>query len=316
MSKELILLEPRGFCKGVIRAKKLVEKALATAESPVYMRKQLVHNPQVVEALRLRGIKFVEDLADVPIGASVILSAHGVAPIVYAEAKNRELKVFDATCPIVAGVHKEVARRVRSGYTIIFVGHEGHDEVVGIMGAGGDAIRLVYSRDDVLTVDVFDPQRVVYFTQTTLTLKETKLIISFLQDRFPKIIGPDTGNICYATEERQNVVQQAAARVDLIIVIGGKNSSNCHRLREVAEERGVEAHLVESASDMKREWWNTKNVVALTAGASTPEQSVQEAVSYLRSQGFSKPWIMRSAIVGEVTGESSMHSSKQYRACQ
>jgi 4-hydroxy-3-methylbut-2-enyl diphosphate reductase len=278
---EIVLAGPRGFCAGVERAIDIVELALQVCRPPVYVRREIVHNRHVVEALRAKGAVFVDELDEVPDGVTVIFSAHGVSPAVREEARRRGLKVIDATCPLVTKVHLEAIRYAREGYSIILVGHEDHDEVIGTTGEASGRIRVISHADEVEKLDAPDPDRVAYLTQTTLSVDDTREIIEALRRRFPKITGPSKDDICYATQNRQAAVKTVAAEVDVVLVIGAANSSNANRLREVSETTGSRAYLINDVRDIKKEWLEGATRVGITAGASTPEFLVREAVEAL-----------------------------------
>jgi 4-hydroxy-3-methylbut-2-enyl diphosphate reductase len=282
---EIVLGGPRGFCAGVERAIDIVELALAVCPRPVYVRKEIVHNRHVVDELREKGAIFVDELTEVPDGATVIFSAHGISPVVRAEAQRRGLRVIDATCPLVTKVHLEAIRYAREGYTIILVGHEDHDEVIGTMGEAPERMLLIEHPDEVLALEVPDPTKVAYLTQTTLSVDDTRDCIDALRRRFPRIVGPAKDDICYATQNRQAAVKRLAADVDLVLVIGAANSSNANRLREVSEVNGTRAHRINDVRDIRPEWLDGVRRVGITAGASTPEALVTEAVDALRTQG-------------------------------
>jgi 4-hydroxy-3-methylbut-2-enyl diphosphate reductase len=282
---EIVLGGPRGFCAGVERAIDIVELALAVCPPPVYVRKEIVHNRHVVDELREKGAIFVDELTEVPDGATVIFSAHGISPVVRAEAQGRGLRVIDATCPLVTKVHLEAIRYAREGYTIILVGHEDHDEVIGTMGEAPERMLLIQHPDEVLALEVPDPTKVAYLTQTTLSVDDTRDCIDALRRRFPRIVGPAKDDICYATQNRQAAVKRLAADVDLVLVIGAANSSNANRLREVSEVNGTRAHRINDVRDIRPEWLDGVRRVGITAGASTPEALVTEAVDALRTQG-------------------------------
>jgi 4-hydroxy-3-methylbut-2-enyl diphosphate reductase len=285
--QKLLLAAPRGYCAGVDRAVQTVERALALYGPPVYVRKEIVHNKHVVEELREKGAIFVEEETEIPRGASAVFSAHGVAPSVRANAAQRELKTIDATCPLVTKVHVEARRFAEQGYTIVLVGHSGHEEVEGTMGEAPDQIVLVESEQDVAELQVPDPSRVAFITQTTLSVGETASIIAALKDRFPDITGPKTDDICYATTNRQAAVRQMAGQCDLMLVIGSRNSSNSARLVEVASDCGTEAYLIDNAGQVREEWLQGKRVVGISSGASAPEHLVQELVQLFRDRGVS-----------------------------
>ena len=281
----LLLAAPRGYCAGVDRAVQTVERALELYGAPVYVRKEIVHNKYVVEQLRERGAVFVESEEEVPEGATVVFSAHGVAPSVHANAKQRALRTIDATCPLVTKVHVEAKRFAADGYTIVLIGHAGHEEVEGTMGEAPENIVLVQTEDDVDELELPDPDRVAYISQTTLSVDETRAIIARLQQRFPAIIGPRTDDICYATTNRQAAVKQLAQQCDLVLVIGSRNSSNSNRLVEVAREHGADSHLIDAEGEVRDEWIEDKRVVGITSGASAPEELVQRLVEFFRSRG-------------------------------
>jgi 4-hydroxy-3-methylbut-2-en-1-yl diphosphate reductase len=275
---EIVLAAPRGFCAGVERAIQTVELALDIWGSPVYVRKEIVHNRHVVDGLRGKGAIFVEELSDVPDGATVIFSAHGVSPAVAEEARTRGLHVVDATCPLVTKVHLEAVRYAREGRSIVLVGHREHDEVIGTLGEAPDRMVVVDSVDAVAAVDVPDPDRIAYLTQTTLSVDDTQDIITALRRRFPNIVGPARDDICYATQNRQAAVKAIAADVDVMLVIGAANSSNALRLVEVARRQGTRAYLISDMGDIRSEWFEGTLRVGVTAGASTPETLVAEVV--------------------------------------
>jgi 4-hydroxy-3-methylbut-2-enyl diphosphate reductase len=283
--QKLLLAAPRGYCAGVDRAVQTVERALEMHGAPVYVRKEIVHNKHVVERLRERGAIFVEEHTEVPQGAVCVFSAHGVAPSVRAGAQERQLQTIDATCPLVTKVHREALRFAAEGYTIVLVGHAHHEEVEGTMGEAPQQILLVQSEADVDALEVQDPERVAYITQTTLAVDETSSIIERLRVRFPSIVGPRTDDICYATTNRQAAVKQMADRCDLMLVIGSRNSSNSQRLVEVARDCGTEAHLIDRADEVREEWLQGRTVVGISSGASAPENLVQELVEYFRRRG-------------------------------
>ncbi len=284
--KTVLLLKPRGFCAGVVRAIDIVELALEIYGPPVYVRKEIVHNKHVVDRLRTQGAVFVEELDEVPVGARTVFSAHGVAPEVRAMAKDRALQVIDATCPLVTKVHLEAVRFAREGFTIVLIGHRDHDEVIGTLGEAPRQTVVVGSTEDVDRLQIDEPDRVGYLTQTTLSLEETRDIIERLRQRFPAIQGPPAQDICYATENRQQAVQAMAGNCDLLLVVGSDNSSNSRRLVEVAGKAGTVAHLVEDAGRVNPAWLVGVRRVAVTAGASAPEDLVQELIAYLDGQGF------------------------------
>jgi len=285
---DVLLANPRGFCAGVDRAISIVERALEIFQPPIYVRHEVVHNKFVVDGLRNRGAVFVDELHEVPDDSIVIFSAHGVSQAVRNEAKNRGLKVFDATCPLVTKVHMEVTRASRRGTECVLIGHAGHPEVEGTMGQysseeGG--IYLVESPADVETLEVKNPEQLYYCSQTTLSVDDTADVIDALRAKFPKIEGPRKDDICYATQNRQDAVRQLARKVDLLLVVGAKNSSNSNRLRELAEKVGTTAYLIDDESNIEPEWLNESNAVGVTAGASAPEVLVQGVVDKLKTLG-------------------------------
>ena len=284
--KKVILLKPRGFCAGVVRAIDVVKIALDLYGSPIYVRKEIVHNRHVVDQLREAGAVFVEELDEVPPGARVIFSAHGVSPAVRQQARERHLRVIDATCPLVTKVHLEAMRFAREGFTIVLIGHRDHDEVIGTLGEAPDSTVLVSNTGDVDRLKPKDPEKMAYLTQTTLSLDETRDIVARLRDRFPAIMGPPAQDICYATENRQLAVKATAPLCDVLLVVGSQNSSNSKRLVEVAKNSGVPAYLVDDSSQVDAAWIADARTVALTAGASAPENLVEDLIAYLSSRGF------------------------------
>jgi len=285
--EKLLLAAPRGYCAGVDRAVQTVERALELYGAPVYVRKEIVHNKHVVEELRERGAVFVESETEVPEGATVVFSAHGVAPSVHANAAQRQLATIDATCPLVTKVHVEAKKFAAEGYTIVLVGHAGHEEVEGTMGEAPDNIVLIENEQDVEELEVQDPSKVAYISQTTLSVDETRTVINRLRERFPEIIGPRTDDICYATTNRQAAVKQLARKCDLVLVIGSRNSSNSNRLVEVAREHGADSHLIDNETEVREEWLEGKQVVGITSGASAPDELVQRLVRFFESRGTS-----------------------------
>jgi 4-hydroxy-3-methylbut-2-en-1-yl diphosphate reductase len=285
---EILLASPRGYCAGVDRAIDVVRIAIDLYGAPVYVRHEIVHNRHVVEELRQRGAIFVDHLADVPRGAVVVFSAHGVSPEIRREAKERDLKAIDATCPLVTKVHLEALRFAKTGHQIVLIGHAGHAEVEGTMGEAPEAMVLVQDKADVAKLEVKDPEKLAFLTQTTLSVDETTGIIAALKERFPAMRAPAREDICYATTKRQAAVKELAARCDLVLVVGSPTSSNSSRLREVAELCGAESHLVESLADVDAQWLEGKRAVGVTAGASTPEHLVQELVHWLESRGAAR----------------------------
>jgi 4-hydroxy-3-methylbut-2-enyl diphosphate reductase len=283
---KLLLAAPRGYCAGVDRAVQTVERALELHGAPVYVRKEIVHNKHVVEELAARGAIFVDELQDtIPEGAITVFSAHGVSPAVHADAEARGLRTIDATCPLVTKVHREAIKFAEDGYTIVLVGHAGHEEVEGTMGEAPGAMVLVESEADVDALEVEDPERIAYLTQTTLSVDETRAIIARLREKFPAITGPRTDDICYATTNRQLAVRQMAEQCDLVLVIGSKNSSNSNRLVDVARDHGAVAHLVDNAAEVREEWLEGARVVGISSGASAPEELVAELVAFFRARG-------------------------------
>ena len=282
---EVLLANPRGFCAGVERAIEIVERALQQFGAPIYVRHEIVHNRYVVEDLRGKGAVFVEDLDEVPTGATVIFSAHGVAKAVRVDAERRGLKVFDATCPLVTKVHVEVAKMLAAGYEIVMIGHRGHPEAEGTMGQAERGMHLVETVDDARRIAPRDPARLAYVTQTTLSVDDAAAIVGALKARFPGIRGPKRDDICYATQNRQDAVKFMAPQCEVVIVVGSPNSSNSNRLREVAEHMGAQAHMVDSAEDLRAEWLAGKTRVGVTAGASAPEVLVEKVVAKLKSLG-------------------------------
>jgi 4-hydroxy-3-methylbut-2-en-1-yl diphosphate reductase len=284
--KTLLLLKPRGFCAGVVRAIDIVRIALEAFGPPIYVRKEIVHNRFVVEELSAKGAIFVDSVAEVPHGERVIYSAHGVSPEVREESERRKLRVIDATCPLVTKVHVEAVKFAREGYTLILIGHRDHDEVIGTLGEAPMVTQVVGSPEEVDDLTVADPDRVAYLTQTTLSLDETRGIIDALHKRFPNIKGPAAQDICYATENRQTAVKNVAQDADLLLVVGSDNSSNSNRLVEVARNLGRASHLIDSYKNIRPEWLDGVKTIALTAGASAPECLVEEAIKFLASHGF------------------------------
>jgi len=282
---DVLLANPRGFCAGVERAIDIVERALEKYGAPIYVRHEIVHNKYVVEDLRRKGAVFVEELDQIPAGATVIFSAHGVSKAVRSDAEARGLKVFDATCPLVTKVHVEVSKMLREGYEIVMIGHRGHPEAEGTMGQASSGMHLVETVEDVATLQARDTSKLAYVTQTTLSVDDAQAIVAALKARFPRIHGPKKDDICYATQNRQDAVKLMAPRCDVVIVVGSPNSSNSNRLREVAENIGAEAYMVDSAADLRPEWVAGKRRVGVTAGASAPEVLVDELVARLNSLG-------------------------------
>ena len=312
----ILLASPRGYCAGVDRAVQTVERALELHGPPVYVRKEIVHNKHVVEQLRERGAIFVESESEVPEGETVVFSAHGVAPSVHANARVRRLQTIDATCPLVTKVHVEARKFAAEDYTIILIGHAGHEEVEGTMGEAPDNIVLIEDEAQVDDLELKDPEKVAYISQTTLSVDETLSIIRRLRERFPAIIGPRTDDICYATTNRQAAVKQLARESDLVLVIGSRNSSNSNRLVEVAREHGADSHLIDNQTQVSEEWLEGKPVVGITSGASAPEELVQQLVEFFRSRGtedirelevisedvrFMLPKVIRQSMAGQTS---------------
>jgi len=285
MEKEILLAQPRGFCAGVDRAIEIVERALTQYGAPIYVRHEIVHNAYVVNDLRLKGAIFIEELADVPAGNTVVFSAHGVSKAVQAEAAERGLTVFDATCPLVTKVHVEVAKMQRDGREIIMIGHDGHPEVEGTMGQAECGMYLVETVDDVENLQVRDPEQLAYVTQTTLSVDDAADVIAALKRKFPNIVEPKKGDICYATTNRQEAVKFMAPQVDVVIVVGSPNSSNSNRLREVAEKKGTPAFMVDNAAQIDPAWLEGRRRFGVTAGASAPEILVQAVIDRLKELG-------------------------------
>ncbi len=284
--EKLLLAAPRGYCAGVDRAVQTVERALELYGAPVYVRKEIVHNNHVVAQLRERGAIFVEELDEaIPEGAITVFSAHGVSPAVHAEAERRKLQTIDATCPLVTKVHREALKFASEGYTIVLIGHAGHEEVEGTMGEAPDHIVLVESEEDVDALEVEDPTKLAYISQTTRSVDETRSIIARLRSRFPSIIGPRTDDICYATTNRQSAVKQMAAQCDLVLVIGSRNSSNSNRLVDVARDAGAASHLIDNEDQVREEWLEGVRVVGISSGASAPEELVERLVAFFRARG-------------------------------
>jgi 4-hydroxy-3-methylbut-2-enyl diphosphate reductase len=281
---KVILASPRGFCAGVNMAIESLDLALATLEPPIYVYHEIVHNKFVVEHFRGRGVTFVDDLSDVPVGATLLFSAHGVSPEIRRLARERDLRAIDATCPLVTKVHLEAIKYAQAGYTILLIGHEGHDEVIGTMGEAPEAILLVERPEDVASLQVADESKLAYLTQTTLSVDDANRIIARLKERFPKIASPPKEDICYATQNRQEAISVLAAEADLAIVLGSQNSSNSQRLAELARERGIPAYLVDGPDDLQPQWFNDATAVLVTAGASAPEQVVEECLDWLRDR--------------------------------
>jgi 4-hydroxy-3-methylbut-2-en-1-yl diphosphate reductase len=286
-AKRVLLLKPRGFCAGVVRAIDIVNIALEAFGAPIYVRKEIVHNRFVVNELAEKGAIFVDDIDDVPSGMRVIYSAHGVSPAVRERSKARNLKVIDATCPLVTKVHVEAVKFARQGYSLVLIGHRDHDEIEGTLGEAPDVTQVVSTVEEVAALQVPDPNRVAYLTQTTLSLDEARDIIQALKAKFPNIAGPHSQDICYATENRQVAVKNVAHQADLVLVVGSNNSSNSNRLVEVSRNLSTNAFLIENSAAINPLWLEGANTVAVTAGASAPEVLVGEVVEYLNGKGFS-----------------------------
>jgi 4-hydroxy-3-methylbut-2-enyl diphosphate reductase len=282
---DILLANPRGFCAGVERAIAIVEKALELFGAPIYVRHEVVHNKYVVDNLRAKGAVFVDELAQVPDGGTVIFSAHGVSKAVQTDAAQRKLRVFDATCPLVTKVHLEVARHRAHGREVVMIGHKGHPEVEGTMGQSGDGMHLVERVGDVPQLALRNPEAVAYVTQTTLSVDDAAAVVGALRQRFPDIVGPKKDDICYATQNRQDAVRQLAESCDVVIVVGSPNSSNSNRLREVAEAKGCAAYLIDGPDEIKADWLAGKRCVGLTAGASAPEVLVEQVIAHLKELG-------------------------------
>ncbi|MEN8166311.1 MAG: 4-hydroxy-3-methylbut-2-enyl diphosphate reductase [Pseudomonadota bacterium] len=288
--QNILLANPRGFCAGVDRAIEIVERALEMLGAPIYVRHEVVHNRFVVESLRKRGAIFVDELSDVPDDNTVIFSAHGVSQAVRKEAEQRRLRIFDATCPLVTKVHLEVARHCRDGHEVILIGHRGHPEVEGTMGQCFRAdqashIHLVETVNDVAKLNIGQPEKIAFVTQTTLSMDDTKQVIDILQERFPNITGPKKNDICYATQNRQDAVKDLASRSDLVLVVGSTNSSNSNRLREIAEKQHTPAYLIDGAEDIQDAWLTDIQTIGVTAGASAPEVLVEAVIERLKAAG-------------------------------
>jgi 4-hydroxy-3-methylbut-2-enyl diphosphate reductase len=297
---EIVLATPRGFCAGVDRAIAIVEQALAQFGAPIYVRHEVVHNTYVVDDLKRKGAIFVDDLIDVPRGATLVFSAHGVSKAVRAEAEELGLNVFDATCPLVTKVHVEIAKMRDQGCEIVMIGHAGHPEVEGTMGQCDGGVYLVESEEDVAALAIMDPERLAYVTQTTLSVDDAAGVVAALQRRFPHIIGPKRNDICYATQNRQDAVKALASDVDVVIVVGSPTSSNSTRLREVASKLGLPAYMVDSAAELQEEWLDGKKRIGVTAGASAPEVLVRDVIARLKAMG-AESVVERSGVVETVT---------------
>jgi 4-hydroxy-3-methylbut-2-en-1-yl diphosphate reductase len=278
----IILANPRGFCAGVNMAIESLERALAVWGSPLYVYHEIVHNRPIVERFRARGVVFVDDIAEVPAGGTVLYSAHGVSPDIRRRSAERSLRAIDATCPLVTKVHTEAVRFARDGYTIVLVGHEGHDEVVGTMGEAPANMVLVEDADDVAALTIPAGAKVAFLTQTTLSVDEARVVVDALRAKYPQIVGPGKDDICYATQNRQEAVRDLVPAADVVLVLGSQNSSNSQRLAELARSAGKRAHLIDRASELRDEWFAPADTVLITAGASAPEDHVQDCVEYLR----------------------------------
>jgi 4-hydroxy-3-methylbut-2-en-1-yl diphosphate reductase len=283
--EKLLVAAPRGYCAGVDRAVQTVELALERHGSPVYVRKEIVHNKHVVEDLRARGAIFVDEETDVPVGAVTVFSAHGVAPSVHANAAARGLRTIDATCPLVTKVHVEAKKFAADGYTIVLIGHAGHEEVEGTMGEAPESIVLVQTEADVDRLEIGNPEKLAFISQTTLSVDETSAIIARLRERFPQITGPRTDDICYATTNRQSAVKQMAPYCDLVLVVGSRNSSNSKRLVDVVRHLGTDAHLIDNEGEVDEAWLANRRVVGISSGASAPEELVQRLIGFFRDRG-------------------------------
>ena len=287
MTKKVLLAAPRGYCAGVDRAVITVEKALALYGAPIYVRKQIVHNRHVVQTLEAKGAIFVEETDEVPEGATVVFSAHGVSPAVHASAASRNLKTIDATCPLVTKVHNEVKRFAAEDLQILLIGHQGHEEVEGTAGEAPDNVIIIDGVDDIKNLEFPENQKIAWLSQTTLSVDETLVTVAALKEKFPNLMDPPSDDICYATQNRQAAIKQIAARTELVIVVGSVNSSNSVRLVEVAKEYGAKAaYLVDFASEVKDEWFNGVETVGVTSGASVPEELVEQVLTDLASRGF------------------------------
>ncbi|MGH9615124.1 MAG: 4-hydroxy-3-methylbut-2-enyl diphosphate reductase [Acidobacteriaceae bacterium] len=284
--RRILLLKPRGFCAGVVRAIDVVRIALETFGAPIYVRREIVHNRFVVNDLAAKGAIFVHDIDEVPEGARVIYSAHGVSPAVREISKQRKLKVIDATCPLVTKVHVEAVKFARQGYSLVLIGHRDHDEIEGTLGEAPEETQVVSTVEEVAALEVPDPERVAYLTQTTLSLDEARDIIHALKAKFPKIVGPHSQDICYATENRQVAVKNVTHMADLVLVVGSNNSSNSNRLVEVSRNLDTIAYLIDDSEKIRSEWLKNAKTVAVTAGASAPEVLVQDVINYLQRNGF------------------------------
>jgi len=284
LAMEIILANPRGFCAGVNMAIESLERSLDFFGAPVFVYHEIVHNKYVVERFKSRGVVFVESLQEVPLGSPLLYSAHGVSPQIRDEARERNLRAIDATCPLVTKVHLEAVKYAKEGYTIILIGHEGHDEVIGTMGEAPERMILVETAADVEALDLPAETKVAYLTQTTLSVDDANIVIAALRRKFPQINNPSKDDICYATQNRQEAVRELATRADVVLVLGSQNSSNSKRLAEIAQSLGPRGHLIDGVSDLQDDWFDDANTVLITAGASAPEDVVQEAIGYLQSR--------------------------------
>jgi 4-hydroxy-3-methylbut-2-enyl diphosphate reductase len=299
MMMEITLAQPRGFCAGVVRAIEIVERALTLYEAPIYVLHEIVHNRYVVEGLKAKGAIFVETLDEVPIGSVCIFSAHGVATTVVKSAEQRQLRIIDATCPLVTKVHSQAQRYVQQGYELIIIGHAGHTEVEGTRGCVSGPVHVLCSTAEVATLRVKNPEQLAYVTQTTLSIDDTHEIIEALLKRFPTIQGPALNDICYATQNRQNAVRQLADEVDVLLVVGAHNSSNSNRLREVGKQSGVKAYLIQDENDLEEQWFISSEKIGITAGASTPEVLVERVIT--RLQNWQKVMVRQMVGIPETT---------------
>jgi 4-hydroxy-3-methylbut-2-enyl diphosphate reductase len=297
---QIILANPRGFCAGVNMAIESLERSLDFFGAPVFVYHEIVHNKYVVERFKSRGVVFVESINDVPEGSPLLYSAHGVSPQIRDEAKARKLRAIDATCPLVTKVHLEAVKYAREGYTIILIGHEGHDEVIGTMGEAPERMILVETADDVEALDLPEATPVAYLTQTTLSVDDANIVIAALRKKFPQIANPPKDDICYATQNRQEAIRELAGRADVVLVLGSQNSSNSKRLAEIAKSFGPHAYLIDGVSDLEPGWFDGSETVLITAGASAPEDVVQECIAYLQTQ-------FGATIVEEWVREESVH---------
>jgi 4-hydroxy-3-methylbut-2-enyl diphosphate reductase len=281
---KIILANPRGFCDGVNMAIESLERALDLFDSPIYVYHEIVHNRPIVERFRTRGVVFVDDISEVPNGATVLYSAHGVSPLIREHSAARNLRAIDATCPLVTKVHNEAVRFARDGYTIILIGHEGHDEVIGTMGEAPASMVLVEDADDVAALSFPHDAKLAFLTQTTLSVDEAKVVIDALRAKYPQVVGPNKDDICYATQNRQEAVRDLVPEADVVLVLGSQNSSNSQRLAELARSARKPAHLIDRASELRDDWFRPTDTVLITAGASAPEDHVQDCVDYLRKK--------------------------------